>query len=65
MTSGSQRSRDGGRLSTRRLPTLGRWRWLRLVLFVGLGLGALGVAAGAAVFLLYASDPDLPRIARA
>ena len=65
MTSGSQRSRDGGRLSTRRLPTLGRWRWLRLALFVGLGLGALGVAAGAAVFLLYASDPDLPRIARA
>jgi penicillin-binding protein 1A len=50
------------KLPTRKLPTLGRLRWLRLALLGGLGVLVLGIAAGAATFLLYASDPELPRI---
>src|SRR6185295_19267407 len=53
------------KIPTRKVPTLGRLRWLRWAALGGLGLLVLGIAAGAATFLLYASDPELPRIERA
>jgi penicillin-binding protein 1A len=56
---------DARRPKTQKLPTVhGRFRWLRWVLFVGV-TGAIIVAVGVlAVILVYAGDPDLPRIDR-
>ncbi|HEY7955519.1 MAG TPA: PBP1A family penicillin-binding protein [Polyangia bacterium] len=40
----------------------GRVRWLRWLLFLMLTGAVVGAASVAALFLVYASDPDLPRI---
>ena len=55
---------DKRRIPTRKLPTLGRFRWFRWMCLFLVGGLLLGSAAGAGIYLLYASDPDLPRIDR-
>jgi penicillin-binding protein 1A len=52
------------KIPTRKLPTMGGLRWVRLAVLAGTGVVVLAAAAAAAVFLIYASDPDLPRIDR-
>jgi penicillin-binding protein 1A len=56
------------RPKTQKLPVVRErsgWKfWLKRVVFVGLLLGTLGALAGLTVFLIYASDPDMPRIDR-
>lgn len=53
------------KIPTRKLPTLSRFRWLRLLVLLFIGGVVLGGAACAGVYLVYASDPDLPRLDRA
>ncbi len=53
------------RLETRKLPTLRGFRWLRWLLFLGFGGIVVTILTGTAVYLLYASDPELPRIEKA
>jgi len=48
------------RLSFAKKPS--RWRWVKRIFFVGILLGLMGAGAATAVVLVYASDPDLPRI---
>ncbi len=52
------------RIEPRKLPTSGKVRWLRWLLLAGLGGIVLAVGGGAAIYLIYASDPELPRIER-
>ena len=52
-------------MPTRKLPTLRRFRWLRALLLLVVGGAALCGAACAGVYLVYASDPELPRLDRA
>lgn len=53
---------DKRRIPTRKLPTLGRFRWFRALVLLIVGGLLLGAAGGAGVYLLYANDPELPRI---
>ena len=48
------------RLSFAKQPS--RFRWVKRIFFVGILLALMGAGAATAVVLVYASDPDLPRI---
>jgi len=40
----------------------GRFRWVKRILFVGVLLALIGAGAATTVILIFASDPDLPRL---
>ena len=57
--------KSGHTLRLRGLTSSSPWRILRALFLIGLTVAVLGAGGIAAVWLVYASDPDLPRLDRA